>query len=158
MPSRTGLNIAVPTYKELARHERIVAVKEASGSITQVAQIAAACGSDLAIYSGNDDQITPIMSLGGVGVISVLANVMPREAHLIAQYALDGNYTESARLQLKLLGLIDALFVEVNPIPVKTAMALLGWCSPEIRLPLCEMEEKNRELLIAAMKKHGLLS
>jgi dihydrodipicolinate synthase len=158
VPSRTGLNITVPTYKELSKHERIVAVKEASGSISQIAQIGAACGGDLAIYSGNDDQITPIMSLGGMGVISVLANVMPCETHLLAKYALDGNFAESARLQLELLDLVDALFVEVNPIPVKAAMALLGWCEPEIRLPLCEMEDKNHAMLVAALKKHGLLA
>ncbi len=157
VPSRTGLNISVSTYKELSAHERIVAVKEASGNISQIAQTAASCGGDLAIYSGNDDQITPIMALGGVGVISVLANVLPRETHLIAQHALDGNFAESARLQLELLDLIDALFIEVNPIPVKTAMALLGYCIPEIRLPLCEMEEKNLAVLRAALYRHGLL-
>lgn len=157
VPSRTGLNITPATYKELSKHELIVAVKEASGNISQIAQTAALCGGDLAIYSGNDDQITPIMSLGGLGVISVLANVMPRETHMIAKAALDGDFAESARLQLELLDLVDALFAEVNPIPVKAAMAMLGLCSPEIRLPLCEPEQKTLDLLRAALTKHGLL-
>ncbi len=157
VPSRTGMSIAPETYKELSKHERIVATKEASGNISQIAQTIALCGEDLAVYSGNDDQITPIMSLGGLGVISVVANIMPGETHLITKYALEGNFAESARLQLELLDLINALFVEVNPIPVKAAMGLLGLCSPEIRLPLCEPEPKTIDLLRDVLKKHGLL-
>ena len=157
VPSRTGLNILPATYKELSKHERIVATKEACGNISQIAETIALCGGDLAIYSGNDDQITPIMSLGGLGVISVLANIMPRETHLITKYALEGNFAESAKLQIELLDLINALFVEVNPIPVKAAMAMLGLCSPEIRLPLCEPETKTVELLRSVLKRHALL-
>ncbi|MBR6709347.1 MAG: dihydrodipicolinate synthase family protein, partial [Clostridia bacterium] len=157
VPSRTGVNITLPVYKELAKHERIVAVKEASGNISAVAAIAAECGDDLDIYSGNDDQIVPILSLGGKGVISVLSNVMPRETHDIVAHYLAGRTAESTALQLKLLDLIDALFCEVNPVPAKTAMAMLGFCTEEFRLPLCEMETATRARLEAAMKKHGLL-
>lgn len=157
VPSRTGCNITLPVYRELAKHERIVAAKEASGNISAIAELAAECGDSLDIYSGNDDQIVPIMSLGAKGVISVLANIMPRETHDICELYLTGRVKEAAAIQLKLLDLINALFCEVNPIPVKTAMELLGWCGGELRLPLCEMEESNKAKLIAAMKKHSLL-
>ena len=157
VPSRTGCNISLPVYKELAKHERIVAVKEASGNMSAIAELIAECGDSLDVYSGNDDQIVPIMSLGGKGVISVLSNLLPKETHDITQHCLDNNYTEAARLQLKYLKLINALFCEVNPVPVKTAMAELGFCSVEMRLPLCEMEDGNRAKLIAAMKEQGLL-
>ena len=157
VPSRTGVNIPISVYKELAKHERIVAVKEASGNISTVAALAAECGRDLDIYSGNDDQIVPILSLGGKGVISVLSNVMPKETHDIVANYLGGNTAEATRLQLDLLDLIDALFCEVNPVPVKTAMAMLGFCTEEFRLPLCEMEDATRARLTAAMKKHGLI-
>lgn len=157
VPSRTGVNIPLSVYKELAKHERIVAVKEASGNISAVAALAAECGKDLDIYSGNDDQIVPILSLGGKGVISVLSNVMPKETHDIVADYLGGNAARATEMQLKLLDLIDALFCEVNPVPAKTAMAMLGFCTEEFRLPLCEMEDANRAKLTAAMKKHGLL-
>lgn len=157
VPSRTGVNITLPVYRELAKHERIVAVKEASGNLSAIAAIAAECGDDLDIYSGNDDQIVPILSLGGVGVISVLSNIMPRETHDIVADYLAGRTAEATAMQLKLLDLIDALFCEVNPVPAKTAMAMLGFCTEEFRLPLCEMEEATRARLTAAMKKHGLL-
>ena len=157
VPSRTGVNIPISVYKELAKHERIVAVKEASGNISTVAALVAECGRDLDIYSGNDDQIVPILSLGGKGVISVLSNVMPKETHDIVANYLGGNTAEATRLQLDLLDLIDALFCEVNPVPVKTAMAMLGFCTEEFRLPLCEMEDATRARLTAAMKKHGLI-
>lgn len=157
VPSRTGVNIPLSVYKELAKHERIVAVKEASGNISAVAALAAECGKDLDIYSGNDDQIVPILSLGGKGVISVLSNVMPQETHDIVANYLNGNAARATEMQLKLLDLIDALFCEVNPVPAKTAMAMLGFCTEEFRLPLCEMEDANRARLTAAMKKHGLL-
>jgi len=157
VPSRTGVNIPLSVYKELAKHERIVAVKEASGNISAVAALAAECGRDLDIYSGNDDQIVPILSLGGKGVISVLSNVMPKETHDIVADYLGGNAARATEMQLKLLDLIDALFCEVNPVPAKTAMAMLGFCTEEFRLPLCEMEDANRARLTAAMKKHGLL-
>ena len=157
VPSRTGVNITLPVYKELAKHERIVAVKEASGNISQIAALFAECGDSLDIYSGNDDQIVPILSLGGKGVISVLSNVVPRETHDICQLYFDGKTTESAKLQLELLKLANTLFCEVNPVPVKTAMSLLGYCTEEMRLPLCEMEDANREKLISVMKEYKLL-
>ena len=157
VPSRTGCNITLPVYKELAKHERIVAVKEASGNMSAIAELIAECGDYLDVYSGNDDQIVPIMSLGGKGVISVLSNLLPKETHDMAQFCLENRYTEAAKLQLEYLKLINALFCEVNPIPVKTAMAELGLCDIEMRLPLCEMEDANKAKLIAAMKAHGLL-
>ena len=157
VPSRTGCNISLPVYKELAKHERIVAVKEASGNISAIAELIAECGDSFDIYSGNDDQIVPIMSLGGSGVISVLSNILPRETHDLCQFCLDGNYPAAAKMQLDYLKLINTLFCEVNPVPVKTAMADLGMCDIEMRLPLCEMEDANHEKLIAAMKAHGLL-
>jgi len=157
VPSRTGCNISLPVYRELAKHERIVAVKEASGNISAIAELIAECGDSYDIYSGNDDQIVPIMSLGGKGVISVLSNVLPKETHDITELCLNNNYTDAAALQLKYLKLINALFCEVNPVPVKTAMAEMGWCDIEMRLPLCEMEDANKAKLIAAMKEHGLL-
>jgi len=157
VPSRTGCNIAIPTYKELAKHERIVAVKEASGDISKIAEIAATVGDDLAIYSGNDDQIVPILSLGGKGVISVLSNIMPKETHDICELYFNGKVKDSAALQLKLLELINYLFCEVNPIPVKTACALMGMCEEEMRLPLCSMEENTKARLVAAMKANNLI-
>ena len=157
VPSRTGCNITLPVYRELAKHERIVAVKEASGNISAIAELIAECGDSFDIYSGNDDQIVPIMSLGGKGVISVLSNILPEETHNMAKLCLDNNFAEATRLQLKYLKLINALFCEVNPVPVKTAMAELGWCDIEMRLPLCEMEDANKEKLMAAMKAHGIL-
>ena len=157
VPSRTGCNIPMSVYRELAKHERIVAVKEASGNISTIAELIAECGDSLDVYSGNDDQIVPIMSLGGKGVISVLSNIMPKETHDMAVACLEGRFADGAAAQLKYLKLINALFCEVNPVPVKTAMAELGFCSEEMRLPLCEMEDANRAKLISAMKEHGLL-
>ncbi|MGI6743533.1 MAG: 4-hydroxy-tetrahydrodipicolinate synthase [Eubacteriales bacterium] len=157
VPSRTGCNITLPVYKELAKHDRIVAVKEASGNITQIAELAAECGDSLDIYSGNDDHIVPVLSLGGIGVISVLSNVMPRETHDIVELWHTGRVKESAIIQLKLMDIINALFCEVNPIPVKAAMAEMGWCSNEIRLPLTEIEPEHKEKLLKAMKRHGLV-
>ena len=157
VPSRTGVNITLPVYKELAKHERIVAAKEASGNISAIAELIAECGDSLDVYSGNDDQIVPILSLGGKGVISVLSNVVPRETHDICQLYFDGKTTEAAKLQLKLLKLANTLFCEVNPVPVKTAMGLLGLCSDEMRLPLCEMDDANREKLISVMKSYDLI-
>ncbi|NLB16872.1 MAG: 4-hydroxy-tetrahydrodipicolinate synthase [Clostridiales bacterium] len=157
VPSRTSCNITLPVYKELAKHERIVAVKEASGNITQIAELAAECGGSLDIYSGNDDHIVPVLSLGGIGVISVLSNVMPRETHDIVELWNTGRVKESAIIQLKLMDLINALFCEVNPIPVKAAMAEMGWCGNEIRLPLTEIEPEHKEKLLGAMRRHGLI-
>lgn len=157
VPSRTGVNITLPVYKELSKHERIVAAKEASGNISAIAQLAAECGDSLDIYSGNDDQIVPILSLGGKGVISVLSNVVPKETHDICRLWFEGKTAESAKLQLDLLKLANTLFCEVNPIPVKTAMSLMGFCSGEMRLPLCEMEESNKEKLISVMKEYHII-
>ncbi len=157
VPSRTGCNIPLSVYRELAKHERIVAVKEASGNISAIAELIAECGDYFDIYSGNDDQIVPIMSLGGKGVISVLSNVCPELTHNICDMCAKGNYTGAAEAQLKHLAFINALFCEVNPVPVKTAMAELGLCDIEMRLPLCEMEDANKARLIGEMKKLGLL-
>lgn len=157
VPSRTGCNITLPVYRELAKHERIVAVKEASGNLSAIAELFDECGDSYDIYSGNDDQIVPIMSLGGKGVISVLSNVLPRETHEMTQLCLDGNFKDAAALQLKYLKLINALFCEVNPVPVKTAMAELGKCAVDMRLPLCEMEDTNHQKLVGIMKQYGLL-
>ncbi len=157
VPSRTGCNITLPVYKEIAKHPNIVATKEASGNISAIAKIFDEVGDLLDVYSGNDDQIVPLLSLGAKGVISVLSNVMPREAHDICQLFFDGKVKESAALQLKLLKLINNLFIEVNPIPVKTAMSLMGFCSDQMRLPLCEMEDGNLEALRTSMKSLGLI-
>lgn len=157
VPSRTGCNIPLSVYRELAGHELIVGVKEASGNISAIAQLAAECGDSLDIYSGNDDQILPILSLGGKGVISVLSNIMPAETHEICSLFFEGKVKESTALQLNLLPLINQLFVEVNPIPVKTAMHYMGFCTPELRMPLCEMDEKNAEVLRALMRQQDLI-
>ena len=157
VPSRTGCNIPLSVYKELAKHERIVAVKEASGNISAIAELISECGDSFDIYSGNDDQIVPIMSLGGKGVISVLSNVLPRQTHEMVKMCLDNNYHGATQMQLYYLKLINALFCEVNPVPVKTAMAELGWCDVEMRLPLCEMDDANKAKLLSIMKNYGLL-
>lgn len=157
VPSRTGCNIPLSVYKELAKHERIVAVKEASGNISAIAELIAECGDSLDVYSGNDDQIVPIMSLGGKGVISVLSNVVPKETHDMTKLCLEGDFKAAAALQLKYLDLINALFCEVNPIPAKTAMAEMGFCDVEMRLPLCEMEDATKARLLTSLKKHGLI-
>ncbi|MBQ6553343.1 MAG: 4-hydroxy-tetrahydrodipicolinate synthase [Clostridia bacterium] len=147
VPSRTGVNILPETCAELAKHPNIVAIKEASGNISQIMRTAYLCGDDLQIYSGNDDQIVPILSLGGIGVISVLANCLPRETHDICQYWFNGKLKESLALQMKFHPLIEALFCDVNPIPVKEAMKLLGWCDGSLRMPLTKISGKNEERL-----------
>ena len=157
VPSRTGCNITMPVYKALAKHPNIVGVKEASGNISAIAQLFAECGDDFDIYSGNDDQIVPILSLGGKGVISVLANPMPQETHDICRLYFEGKTTEAAKLQLKLLEFTNLLFCEVNPVPVKAAMAEMGFCDNEIRLPLSEIEDSNREKLLCSMRKLSLV-
>lgn len=157
VPSRTGCNIPLSVYKELAKHENIVATKEASGNLSAIAEIAAECGDTLDIYSGNDDQIVPILSLGGKGVISVLANVLPDETHDICEYYMNGNTKDSLALQLEYLDLINKLFCEVNPIPVKTAMHLMGRCNIDMRAPLCEMEDANLAALKAVLEKHNII-
>ncbi len=155
--SRTGVNILPETLKELSKHPNIVAVKEASGSISQVAKIRHLCGDDLDVYSGNDDQIVPLLSLGGIGVISVLSNLMPKETHDICQLYFDGKVQESAALQLKLLDLINNLFADVNPIPVKEALNMMGFPAGPCRMPLCEMDDGPRGKLRASMAAVGLL-
>ena len=157
VPSRTGLNIQPKTLKKLSKIENIVAVKEASGNISQVAEIARLCGDDLAIYSGNDDQVVPILSLGGKGVISVLANVAPKDTHDMVESYLNGDVNKALKLQLDALELVNALFIEVNPIPVKAACNMLGFNVGELRMPLCDMEEKNKEILRKALVNYGLL-
>ncbi len=155
VPSRTGLNIAPETVATLARVDNIVGLKQANGDLSSVAKIAAMC--DLPIYSGNDDQIVPILSLGGLGVISVLSNVLPRETHDICQAWFDGNVEESKRLQLHYLDLANGLFADVNPIPVKAAMNLMGMNVGECRLPLYPMEDKALAALDAILRRHGLV-
>ncbi len=157
VPSRTGMNIKPETYLALSKHPNIVAVKEANGNLSAVARTRYLCGDDLDIYSGNDDQIVPILSLGGKGVISVRSNVMPQESHDICKLYFDGKTAESAALQIRLMGLIDALFCDVNPIPVKEAMNLLGWKAGHCRLPLVDMSDAGKELLIKEMKAVKLL-
>lgn len=157
IPGRTGMSIEISTAKVLAKHKNIVAVKEASGNIGYTAKLIAACGDDLDVYSGNDDMIVPIMSLGGKGVISVLSHVLPKETHLIAQYCLENNFAEASKLQIKYLDLINNLFVEVNPIPVKEAMNLIGVNVGGCRMPLYPMSDENREKLKASLAKHGLI-
>lgn len=151
VPSRTGLNITPETCLELSKIDNIVAVKEASGNISQVAKIAQLCGDNLTIYSGNDDQILPILSLGGKGVISVLSNVKPQITHDIVQNYLDGNTKKATELQLEVIPLVDALFCEVNPIPVKAALNMIGFDFGTPRLPLVEMTEANKKKLQALL-------
>lgn len=155
--SRTGVNIAPETCAALAKHKNIVAVKEASGNISQVAKIRKLCGDELDVYSGNDDQIVPILSLGGIGVISVLSNVMPKETHDICQLYFDGKVQESAKLQLELLDVINDLFIDVNPIPVKEAMNLMGMNVGQCRLPLFETTEENKAKLAESLKAVGVI-
>ena len=156
VPGRTGVNIKPTTVEKLSKVKNIVAIKEASGDISQVAEISRLCGDDFAIYSGNDDQIVPILSLGGSGVISVLANVLPKETHDIVEKYLSGDIEEARKLQLSLNELVSSLFIEVNPIPVKAAMNLMGLEAGELRLPLVEISETNLKVLANNMKKCGI--
>ena len=156
VPSRTGLNIKPETYKELSYHENIVAAKEANGNLSAVAETIHLCGDDLKIISGNDDQIVPIMALGGIGVISVLSNLLPYETHKMCKDMLEGRTKEAAKAQIEYIPLINALFCETNPIPAKAAMEALGFCTGELRLPLAEISNENREKLFCAMREAGL--
>lgn len=156
VPSRTGVNISIEAYKELAQHPNIVATKEACGNLSFIVNLMKECGDMLDVYSGNDDQIVPMMSVGAKGVISVLSNVMPNETVELTHLYLEGKCTQSAKLQLDYLKLINALFMTVNPIPVKSAMAMLGKCEVEMRLPLCEMSEEENAKLLAVLKEYGL--
>lgn len=147
VPSRTGVNIEPKTVYELSKIENIVGVKEASGKLEAAIEIAKLCGEDFAIYSGNDDIVVPLMSMGAKGVISVLANVVPKETHDMCKAALEGDYETARKLQIKYFDLINLLFCEVNPIPVKAAMEMMGFCGPEIRMPLSVMEDEHKALL-----------
>lgn len=157
VPGRTGLNILPETCLELSKLPNIVAIKEASGNISQVAKIASLCGNNLNIYSGNDDQIIPILSLGGIGVISVLSNIAPQYTHDMVINYLDGNIKKACTLQLNYIDLIDSLFCEVNPIPIKKALNLMGYNFGNPRLPLIELSKKNTQILKEKMIKLNLL-
>src|SRR5699024_5040023 len=156
VPGRTGVNILPKTIYELSKHPNIRGVKEASGNIAQVVEIARLCKDNFYIYSGNDDMIVPLLSVGGVGVISVVANILPRDTHDMVFAYLEGNLEKSRKLQLDMKPLIDALFIEVNPIPVKEAMNLLGMEVGPTRLPLTSMAEDTKETLKNEMKNYGL--
>ena len=157
VPSRTGCNLLPETVAKLAEHPRIVAIKEASGNISQIAELAYLAGDKIDIYSGNDDQIVPVLSLGGIGVISVLSNLMPRETSDICKKYLAGDTAGALKLQLDLLPLVNNLFTEVNPIPVKAAMAAMGYGENSLRLPLTPMDEAKEAVLLGIMKGHGLI-
>ena len=156
VPSRTGVNIQPTTYQRLAQHPMISGIKEANGDISGIVTTASLVGNSLSIYSGNDDQIVPILSMGGSGVISVLSNVLPRKTVEICTRFWSGDVAGSAALQRELLPLIHALFSEVNPIPVKAAMAAMGFCEDYLRLPLTTLEPAHRETLLACMRSQGL--
>ena len=157
IPGRTGVSIDMNTYKILGQHKNIVAVKEASGKISYTSKLIAQCGDLLDVYSGNDDIIVPMMSIGAKGVISVISNIMPKETHEITQLCLANNCEEAAKLQMKYLELINNLFIEVNPIPIKEAMNQMKMPSGPCRLPLCEMTDEHIETLKNSMKKIGLI-
>jgi len=157
IPGRTGMNMEIATVKELAKHRNIAAVKEASGNISYAAKLIAECGDMIDVYSGNDDMIVPLMSLGAKGVISVLSHVVPKETHDMVQYCLDNNFAEATKLQIDYLDLINSLFIEVNPIPVKEAVNMMGVNAGPCRLPLVEMTEEHKAVLRAAMQKHDLI-
>ena len=158
VPSRTGVNILPETAVELARTtENIIGIKEASGNIAQITRLAAMADGCIDIYSGNDNEVLPILSVGGIGVISVLSNIAPKLTHDMATLFLEGHFEESRKLQLQSVSLIDALFCEVNPIPVKEAMNMLGWNAGPVRLPLSPMSASNRERLRLELQKAGLL-
>lgn len=157
VPGRTGCSVPADVVGELSKHERIIGIKEASGDLSYVAKIAKYANEDFAIYSGNDDVILPVLSMGGSGVISVLANVMPKETHDMVMSYLNGDTKGALAEQLRLMNLINNLFIEVNPIPVKEAMNLMGMNVGGFRLPLCEMEDEHREILRESMAKVGLV-
>ncbi|MBR3932675.1 MAG: 4-hydroxy-tetrahydrodipicolinate synthase [Clostridia bacterium] len=157
VPGRTGVDIKPETVEVLSKTENIVAIKEATGDVARACDIISRCGDNIDVYSGNDDIIVPLMSVGAKGVISVLSNIMPKETHDLCKLCLDGNFTEAGKLQVKYFNLVKALFCEVNPIPVKTAMNLMGFNVGKLRLPLYEMDEKNLEFLKSEMKKMNLM-
>ncbi len=157
VPSRTGVNIEPATYLALADHPNIVGIKEANGNISKIVETAALVGDKLDIYSGNDDQVVPVLSMGGSGVISVLSNLLPAETSRMCHRFFEGDVAGSAEMQCAMLPLIQALFSEVNPIPVKAAMAAMGWCENILRLPLTPMEEAHWQKLRALMAEQGLV-
>lgn len=156
VPSRTGVNVSPKTCLELSKIENIVAIKEASGNLSQIAEIAALCGDNLHIYSGNDDQVLPVLSLGGKGVISVISNIAPRKFTNMIHNYFNGNIEVATKVQLESIELIKALFCEVNPIPVKAALNIMGYNYGTPRLPLVEMSSTNKEVLEKAMKNYGI--
>lgn len=157
VPSRTGCNLLPASVLKLAEHPNIVGIKEASGNISQIAELAALVGDKIDIYSGNDDQIVPVLSLGGKGVISVLSNIMPKATSEMCKLFFEGDVAASRKLQLDLLPLVNALFSEVNPIPVKAAVSAMGYCENYLRLPLTPMEEAHAEVLYSLMRKENLI-
>ena len=157
VPSRTGTSFKASTYYELSKHPMINGIKEASGNFSLVSQTVALCGDEMNIWSGNDDQVVPLMAMGGKGVISVLANIQPQVVHNLTQLCLEGKFAEAAKLQAKYQELNDALFIEVNPIPVKTAMNLMGMDAGLLRMPMCDMEEGNLATLKKVLGEYGLL-
>lgn len=157
VPSRTGCGFDVATVKELSKHKNIAAIKEASGNISFAAKLIAECGDNIDVYSGNDDMVVPLMSLGGKGVISVASHVIPKEMHDMVQYCLDNNFAEATKLQIEYLDIINNLFIEVNPIPAKEAMNMIGWNAGPCRLPLTEMSDEHKAKLRASLEKHGLI-
>ncbi|MDE6427119.1 MAG: 4-hydroxy-tetrahydrodipicolinate synthase [Ruminococcus sp.] len=158
IPGRTGMGFEIATIKELAKHKNIVAVKEASGNISYCAKLLAECGDVIDVYSGNDDMIVPLMSLGAKGVISVASHVIPKQVHDMVQYCVDNNFAEATKLQLEYLDLINALFIEVNPIPVKEAVNMTGVEVGSCRMPLCDISEEHKAVLRKTLEKHGLIN
>lgn len=157
IPGRTGVNMDVATIKELSGHKNICAVKEASGNISYAAKLIAQCGDNIDVYSGNDDMIVPLMSLGGKGVISVASHVIPKQVHDMVQYCLDNNFAQATKLQLEYLDICTNLFLEVNPIPVKEALNMMGMKAGPCRMPLCSMTDEHREILRKTLERHGLI-
>ncbi len=157
VPSRTGMGIHPQTYHTLSKHPNIVATKEANGDLTAVARTMALCGEDLVFYSGDDNLTIPMMSLGALGVVSVLANIMPGETHTLCQHYLDGNANAAGRMQVDLMGIIDVLFCDISPIPVKTALSLMGKNAGPCRLPLTELGAQEKSLLQKRLAQHGLV-
>ena len=157
VPSRTGMSITPEVYRKLSANPLICAVKEASGSIADIAHTRALCGDELDIYAGNDDYIVPVMSLGGKGVVSVLGNLLPDRVHEICTLCQKGDFSAAAKLQIEVMPLIDALFSDVNPIPVKEALTLTGFDAGPLRLPLYHLSEKRREVLRGVLKNYKLI-
>ena len=156
VPSRTGINIEPDTYVKLAEHENIVAIKEANSDISKIVETKAKVGDKLDLYSGNDDQIVPILSVGGLGVVSVLSNVLPKQTHELVMAYIEGDIEKACEMQLKYMELVKALFCETNPIPVKSAMAHMGWCENNLRSPLFPIEDAHDEILLTAMRNLGI--